>query len=135
MPQNFCVSHGGELSSLLGILVRKVNHLQTKAALYPRLFKDPVIIVQPSFELAVSYSWTRVYTIEPTRQPFKKVSMINSSWTFWLLFLTHFSLKKLNTLSILLFCSAKWPHWWYGRKTAWKLRSWGVFKLMCALSG
>ena len=73
------MSNGGELSSLLGILVRKVNHLQTKAALYPQLFKDPVIIVQPSFELVVSYSWTSLYTIEPTRQPFKKVSIINSS--------------------------------------------------------
>lgn len=45
MPQNFCVSKGGELSFLLGILVRKVNHLQTKAALYPQLLKDPVIVV------------------------------------------------------------------------------------------
>lgn len=73
------MSKGGELSSSLGILVRKVNHLQTKAALYPQLLKDAVIVVQPSFELAVYYSWTRVYTIEPTRQPFKEVSIINSS--------------------------------------------------------
>lgn len=73
MPQNFCVSKGGELSSLLGIPVRKVNHLQTKAALNPQLFKDPVIVVQPSFGLAVSHLWTMVYTIEPTRQPFKKI--------------------------------------------------------------
>ena len=67
------MSNGGELSSLLGIPVRKVNHLQTKAALNPQLFKDPVIVVQPSFGLAVSHLWTMVYTIEPTRQPFKKI--------------------------------------------------------------
>ena len=72
------MSKGGELSSLLGILVRKVNYLQTKAVLNPQLFKDPVIVVQPSFELAVSPLWTMVYTIEPTRQPFKK-TIINSS--------------------------------------------------------